>query len=58
MDGADNVRLDNKGLYWLDGAENERGFGREEVVGFQIGRDADSEGRRVVAEVVVQHAGQ
>src|SRR6478752_6698379 len=42
MDGADNVRLDNKGLYWLDAVENERGFGREEVVGFQIGRDADT----------------
>lgn len=42
MDGADNVRLDDKGLHWLDELENQRGFGREEVVGFQIGRDADT----------------
>lgn len=42
MDGADNVRLDDRGLYWLDAVENERGFGRDEIVGFRIGRDADT----------------
>jgi len=42
MDGANNVRLDDKGLFWLDGADNEQGFRRAEVVSFHIGRDADT----------------
>lgn len=42
MDGKDNVRLDERGLFWLDVAEKEQGFRREDVVAFHIGRDADT----------------
>jgi hypothetical protein len=42
MDGGDNVRLNERGLHWLDTRENEQGFNREEVVAFHIGRDGDT----------------
>jgi hypothetical protein len=42
MEGQDNVRIDSAGIHWLDAAGEERTFRREDVVGFQIGRDDDT----------------
>ena len=42
MVGPDNMRLDENGLFWIDGAGTEQSFRRDEVVGFHVGRDPDT----------------
>ncbi len=42
MDGADNMRLDDAGLFWLDASGTEQVFRRGAVTSFHIGRDGDT----------------
>jgi hypothetical protein len=42
MAGADNVRIDDAGVHWIDGAGQERTFRRDEVVSYSIGRDQNT----------------
>jgi hypothetical protein len=40
--GSDNVRIDEAGVHWLDMTGQEHSFLRKEVIGFHIGRNADT----------------
>ncbi|HMC12169.1 MAG TPA: hypothetical protein VKH44_12800 [Pirellulaceae bacterium] len=40
--GSDNVRIDEAGVHWLDTTGQEHSFLRKEVIGFHIGRNADT----------------
>jgi hypothetical protein len=42
MAGSDNVRIDEAGIHWIDAASEDRLFRREDILGFTIGRDADT----------------
>lgn len=42
LGGDDNLRLDRRGLFWLDHAGEERGFEREMVTGYRISHDPDT----------------
>jgi hypothetical protein len=40
--GPDNVRIDDKGLHWLDAAGQERTLARADTLSFHMGRDEDT----------------
>jgi hypothetical protein len=40
--GDDNLRLDSRGLFWLDPTGQQQGFERGTVLGFRIAREADT----------------
>src|SRR5262245_31968045 len=40
--GNDNVRLDDTGLHWLDPMGREHSFRKGDVIGFQVGRNAET----------------
>jgi hypothetical protein len=42
LEGADNVRIDEAGVHWLDAAGQTRMFRPSEITGFHIGRDEDT----------------
>jgi hypothetical protein len=55
LGGDDNLRLDQRGLFWRDHAGDERGFEREAVTGYRISQDPDT--LRPVPALVLYLAG-
>jgi hypothetical protein len=53
--GPDNVRIDERGVHWLDAARREQSFVREDVLGFRIAREEDT--LRPVAALTLELAG-
>lgn len=55
LEGANNVRIDDEGVHWLNATGQEHSFRRGDIVGFSIGRN--SETLRPVSALTLHLAG-